>query len=247
MAQLRGKLSTEIWLESEDLLTSAVFGTFKNLEPSLTVDLLSLAQPLAGSTAPVLTPALDWQFWPRWETCEPDIVVEDDRNLCVIEAKLYSEFGEDMGAGSQLRREWSDGLRRSREMGKELWLVTLTNHGSVPEEAIRRQLVRTTADLSRVCWLSWLEIGRFLRGLKNEAAGPWSNDLLELLSRMGLAPFDGFGEAIKLAMSPSRGLPWAREILLNGKLRGTVGFGPPIQAAIEWKETGGVRWRLTQL
>lgn len=247
MAQLRGKLSSEVWLESEDLLTSAVFGTLKNLGPAIAVDLLSLAQPLAGSAPPMLTPPLDWQFWPRWETCEPDVVIEDERNLCVIEAKLYSEFGEDVGAGTQLRREWIDGIRRSQETGKELWLVTLTNHGSIPDEAIQRQLARGAANLSHVSWLSWLEIGRFVRGLKGERLTGWREDLLELLTRMGLAPFDGFGEAIKLAMSPSRGLPWAREVLLNGKLRGTVGFGPPIQAAIEWKEKGGVRWRLTQL
>ena len=75
MAQLRGKLSSEVWLESEDLLTSAVFGTPKNLEPSLTVDLLSLARPLAGSASPALTPPLSWQFLPSWDTCEPDVVV----------------------------------------------------------------------------------------------------------------------------------------------------------------------------
>ena len=75
MAQLRGKLSTEIWLESEDLLTGAVFDTLKNLEPLLAADLLSLAQPLAGSTSPALTPPLSWQFLPRWDTCEPDVVV----------------------------------------------------------------------------------------------------------------------------------------------------------------------------
>ena len=75
MAQLRGKLSTEIWLESEDLLTGDAFGTLKNLEPSLAADLLSLAQPLAGSASPALTSPLSWQFWPRWDTCEPDVVV----------------------------------------------------------------------------------------------------------------------------------------------------------------------------
>jgi len=35
MAQLRGKLVAESWLTSEDLLTSAVFGTPKNLPSEL--------------------------------------------------------------------------------------------------------------------------------------------------------------------------------------------------------------------
>jgi len=46
MAQLRGKLPTEVWLGSEDLLTSAVFGTLKNLSPSVIAALLSRVQPL---------------------------------------------------------------------------------------------------------------------------------------------------------------------------------------------------------
>ena len=75
MAQLRGKLSTEIWLESEDLFTRAVFGTLKDLEPLLAADLPSLTQPLAGSASPALTSPLSWQFLPRWDTCEPDVVV----------------------------------------------------------------------------------------------------------------------------------------------------------------------------
>ncbi len=244
MAQLRGKLPSEIWLESEDLLTSAVFGTLKNLEPSLTVDLLSLAQPLVESAPPSLTPPLNWHFWPWWDTCEPDVVIEDERNLCVIEAKLYSDFGEDIGAGSQLRREWRDALRRSREKGKELWLVTLTNHGSIPEEAIRRQLARTNADLSRVCWLSWLEIGRFLRGLKDEVAGAWSDDLLELLSRMGLAPFDGFGEITTYSELLPGHLPWTDAVVLGEKHVERVGFGAVVELARTSKIDAMMNWRL---
>lgn len=244
MAQLRGKLSTDIWLESEDLLTSAVFGTLKNLESAFTTELLSMTQPLEGSAPPTLRPPLTWYFWPWWDTCEPDIVIEDERNLCVIEAKLYSEFGEDMGTGTQLRREWRDGLRRSREAGKELWLVTITNHGSIPEEAIQRQLARTSADLSRVCWLSWLEIGRFLRGLNSELVRAWRNDLLELLSRMGLAPFDGFGEITAYSRLLPGHLPWTDGVVLGEEHLERVGFGAVVELARAVTTRSVMSWRL---
>jgi len=252
MAQLHGKLPTDVWLSSEDLLTSAVFGTLKNLPDPIAANLLSRAQPLEGSRPLVLSPPLRWHFWPWWDVCEPDVVLEDDENLCIIEAKLYSDFGEDATAGSQLRREWVDGLQRAQDAGKELWLVALTNHTTVPEEEIKRQLARAGADLSRVLWLSWFEIGRSLRSPKHESVIGWSEDLLELLARMGLAPFDGFSQAI----SYPTGLPWIdRGVLGEERPRivgfrgatfppGIIGFGAAISAARECIQRGGAEWRL---
>jgi hypothetical protein len=244
MAQLRGKLATDVWLGSEDLLTSAVFGTLKNLPASITAELLSRAQPLEGSTPLVLSGPLSWHFWPWWDVCEPDVVVEDEENLCIIEAKLYSEFGEDATTGSQLRREWTDGFRRAQKVGKRLWLVALTNHASFPEEAIRRQLVRAGSESSRVCWLSWFEIGRFLDGLGDELASGWREDLLELLSRMGLAPFDGFGEIISYSALIPTSLPWAERLPLGAERLETVGFREAIEAARALGESPARDWRL---
>jgi hypothetical protein len=243
MAQLRGKLPTDVWLGSEDLLTSAVFGTFKNLPASTTAELLSRAEPLEGSTPLLLSPPLHWHFWPWWDVCEPDVVVEDEENLCIIEAKLYSEFGENATAGSQLRREWTDGLRRAQEVGKQLWLVALTNHTRVPEEAIRRQLGRAGAELSRVCWLSWLEIGRFLSGLRDDLVIGWSEDILELLSRMGLAPFDGFREIIGCAASTPIGLPWVDRLVLGEERPQTAGFGGATVLARALGASSTTAWR----
>jgi hypothetical protein len=199
-----------------------------------------------------LSPPLHWHFWPWWDVCEPDVVVEDAENLCIIEAKLYSEFGEEATAGSQLRREWADGLQRAQEAGKQVWLVALTNHATFPKESIRRQLARASAEACRVCWLNWFEVGRFLRGLRNELVGGWTEDLLELLSRMGLAPFDGFGQVI----SYPTGLPWIdRVILAEERPRtvgfrgasfhpGIIGFGPAISVARGCVQRGEAQWRL---
>jgi hypothetical protein len=244
MAQLRGKVATEVWLASEDLLTSAVFGTLKNLSPSIAADLLSKAQPLKGSTPPALSGPLTWHFWPWWDTCEPDVAVEDAKTLCVIEAKLYSEFGEDAAAGAQLRREWTEGERRTQGTGKELWLVAVTNHGAMPEDEIRRQLTRSGADLSRVCWLSWLEVGRLLRGLRDEFASGWREDLLELLTRMGLAPFDGFGEAVRGVLLTPFSLPWADQVILGEERPETVGFGTVVRLVRTLSDCSRTSWRL---
>jgi len=255
MAQLRGKLPTDIWLSSEDLLTSAVFGTLKNSPDAMAAALLFRAQPLEGSRPLLLSPPLRWRFWPSWDICEPDVVLEDDENLCVIEAKLYSDFGEDAVAGHQLRREWIDGLRRAQDEGKELWLIALTNHTRVPEEAIRRQLARADADPCRICWLSWLEVGRFLRNVPDDPTSGWAEDLLELLSRMGLAPFDGFRQ---VAGRPT-GLPWVDRMVLGEGRAGAgglgsdkrpaptpanVGFGPALAVAREYIHRGGAQWSL---
>jgi hypothetical protein len=162
MAQLHGKLASDLWITSEDLLTSAVFGTIKNLRASVFSQLLSSLQPLEGARLPVLFGPLSWSFWPWWDTCEPDVVIEDDRNLYVIEAKLYSDFGEDSNGPSQLRREWSDGFVRAENAAKNLWLITVTNHATLPTFALRRQLTNSDADPTRVCWLSWSNIGLLL-------------------------------------------------------------------------------------
>jgi len=242
MAQLRGKLPTEVWLGSEDLLTSAVFGTLKNLSPSVIAALLSRVQPLKGSTAPTVSGPLAWHFWPWWNVCEPDVVIEDAETLCVIEAKLYSEFGEDAAAGSQLRREWLDGLKVSREKGKELWLVAVTNHAVIPADSIRRQLVKSEADPSRVCWLSWLEIGRLLRELGDELGGGWCEDLLDLLTRMGLAPFDGFGEAVGAALRTPTRLPWADRVFLGEERPKMLGFGRVIELVRRLSVSSEISW-----
>ncbi len=232
MAQLRGKLSSEVWLGSEDLLTSAVLGTLKNLPTALTVDLLSRARPLEGSGTPALAPPLTWSFWPAWDRCEPDVVVEDERTVCIVEAKLYSDFGEDVGAGRQLQREWSDGLHYARAQGKELWLLALTNHAAMPAEGMRTQLAHSRADLSRVGWLSWLEVGRLLRSAEGEAVAGWCEDVLELLQRMGLAPCEGFRELLQLAVAlPSAAAPWAVALSWRSEPVTAAGFGQAVRMA----------------
>ena len=227
--------------------------------------------PLVGSAQPRVTPTT-WQFWPWWDTCEPDVVIADDDVICVIEAKLYAEFGEEAAAGTQLTREWCDGLRRSVAAGKQFWLVAVTNHATVPEGIIRKQLDGSGADLSRVCWMSWQDIGRVLTAAP---ASGWREDLLELMAQMGLAPFRGFSETIEhIPKAILTTLPWCDRPLLRvevpspvgfntvlclcrpmsagpaqcwrfagGRSEAEVGFGRALSATLQWWKRGDERWR----
>jgi hypothetical protein len=233
MAQLRGKLPSELWMGSEDLLTSAVFGTLKYSSAVMVAGLLDRARPLEDGPPPSLIGPITWHFWPWWDTCEPDVVIEDEHNLCVVEAKLYAEFGVSEIIGHQLRREWRDGLRRAKETGKTLWLVAVTNHGADPEAIMRYQLDGSGAELTRVCWLSWSEIGRFLQAHRDESSLAVFDDLLEILSRMGLAPFSGFSDLVRRCRGLLiAGLPWTDRLDLgNLQQPKTVGFTPTLKMA----------------
>jgi len=226
MAQLQGKLPQGDWPASEDLLTSAVFGTLKNLPDRVAANLLSNARPFAHGSSPRPVGPLTWQFWPTWDTCEPDVVAEDDGNIYVIEAKLFAEFGEDTGTGSQLRREWIDGHARAADAGKVVWLIVVTNHSTPPWSTIERQLEQADADPARVCWLNWFDIGHFFQNLDDPAAKGWRADLLHLLARIGLLPFDGFGAVADYASSIEGAPPWTQPLALGTQSRVRVGFGP---------------------
>jgi hypothetical protein len=200
MAQLHGKLPSADWISREDLLTGMVLGTLKNLDSSIVRDVFRRAVPLHGSEVVSLGASLSWTFWPAWLTCEPDVVVEDDENLVVVEVKLYSDFGpaEDEDR-RQLQREWKDGSRLAGECVKRFWLLTLTNHASLPRHVIEHQLSGSYADRKHVLWLNWFEVGRALQHAEERLIGSWRGDLLDVLGQMGLAPFDGFGRVASVA------------------------------------------------
>ena len=243
VAQLHGKLASDMWLGSEDLLTSAIFGTLKNVSPEVFIDLVHSAKSIDGTSGPLLSTPLDWTFWPWWDTCEPDVVIEDANNICVLEAKLYSDFGEESLSGTQLSREWSDGMSRAVASGRELWLLAVTNHARVPEAAIRKQLALSTAQFSRVCWLSWSDIGTALQRA-DEFLGPWQDDLLELLMRMGLAPFDGFQAPPKAAISFLDSASWASHLAFGGEEDREAGFKESISIAVGLPQTIESPWQL---
>jgi len=75
-------------------------------------------------------------------------------------------------------------------------------------------------------------------------AGGWNDDLLELLSRMGLAPFDGFGEITTYSELLPGHLPWTEVVVLGEKHVELVGFGAVVELARTLKIRALMSWRL---
>ncbi len=210
-AQIHGKLLRDLWINNEDLLTSAVFGTLSNLDDDLACAILADALPITGGQRLTLTPPLTWQFWPWWAEnsdlangCEPDVVVSDARSLVVIEAKLFASFGAEEGKRDQLDREWRHGQRKLERLGvAELWLVPVTADPSLPWGDILAQLDGTGAELDHVAWLNWTSISRRLRRLADDArftrSRGWISDIRHLIASIGLAEFNGYGDLITAA------------------------------------------------
>ncbi|MCG3771025.1 MAG: hypothetical protein JW384_02205 [Nitrosomonadaceae bacterium] len=260
MAQLQGKLPTEDWKSSEDLLTNAIFGTLKYLDASITAELLSNVHPLEGSLPPVISGSLDWSFWPWLGTCEPDIVIEDAANICIVEVKLQSGFGD-----KQLYREWIDGHTLPQSATKRVWVVAVTDDIVMPREILLDQIyVNETSNLSLfdVGWISWTEIGIFIRRLGHREQGlirAWCADMLELLGRMNIAPFDSFDSRVirdACSITDLKQIIWSLNLPEYVKIPITrpqlpaqanypmIGFGASLMVARSWVQEGRISWQL---
>lgn len=229
------------------MLTGIVLGALKNLDPSIAVDAFLHATPLHGNTPLNLGSQLHWTFWPSWPQCEPDVVIEDEGNLVLVEAKLYSDFGTHEDEDKrQLQREWYDGSRVARDRGRRFSLVTLTNHGSVPIRSIEHQLTGSYADRERVYWLSWLDIGRAIRRATGISVAGWREDLLLVLERMGLAPFDGFDGAKAAVPDEWNGLPWLVRAVLPTERASRVQFDALLDTLALIEPALSVSWRFSR-
>lgn len=213
-AQFHRKLPLADWENLEDLLTSAVFGTMKNLSSSSSSRVLSRTKMLVGDEAPDLMGPLSWSFWPTLGRCEPDVMIEDEHTVCLIEAKLFSDFGPDLGSGSQLVREWALGSAYAAALGKDFYLLAVTNHSIIPREAIHRQLQAGSCNHENIGWLSWSEIGRALDEIREGTDAAWCEDVVALLGKMGLAPFDGF----RIRSFPDFRAAWIKPLALPNAL-----------------------------
>lgn len=92
----------------------------------------------------------------------------------------------------------AQGSARAKKMGfKWFHLVTVTSHAALPREAILAQL-SDVADLnqSRIGWLNWRTVARFLSGLESDhsllAFRGWFVDLAQVLQAVGQGPFVGY-------------------------------------------------------
>jgi hypothetical protein len=225
-AFLHGKLSFK-QENAEDILTSNVFGLLQYVDPQTgLLPFLARAKtvrqecPLEALISVCSADAVqvDYEFWPRWPSCEPDLLLDirsdARRYLVAIEAKYLSgkssvAFGvddqaDDIDEGNdrielakvskdQLAKQWSILVGKAREACAIPVLVYLTAHFGCPKDEIEESILecRKSAPDSpnpTICWLSWRELPRLFRGQSDQRLA----DIVKLVAKMNLTFFDGF-------------------------------------------------------
>ena len=201
----------------EDILTSNVFGVFKyvplqdGLLPFLArAEASDGRQPLRflfENDGAGVALSGEMSFWPSWMSddcngCEPDVVIALDcpnrkPQLICIEAKYLSGKSSDADETDerptdQLAREW-DNLWRIAGEGCEPTLIYLTADIGCPVVDIEASVVEfkvkygSSKPSPNILWLSWRLLSTSL-GTK-----AYTKDLAELMRRLGLIYFTGFG------------------------------------------------------
>jgi hypothetical protein len=188
-AELHGKLPRPA-RESEDVLTSAVFG-YLEVAPREVLSLYLrrvLDLPVSESDA---EDAL-FQFWPTYpDGTEPDLVVEVGDYYLLVEAKLGSGFGVSStdAEQNQLRREIRQGLSAAGVAGRTFRLVTITLEPFIDP---RRYPDIHASDRSFWRPTNWQRFTEFLDGLDSQVIGLLGVQLRDLLHARGYRGFRGY-------------------------------------------------------
>ncbi len=147
-ALLHGKLTFK-QENMEDVLTSNVFGTLKYVRPERgLLPFLAQAKTIEGLPCPLgnlasQSVSAQYDFWPKWEHCEPDVVLDirgSSRYLVAVEAKYWS------GKSSKAAEASGDSLAETDEDGLDEGSEEAPDGG----ENVRRpsdQLAREWTDL----------------------------------------------------------------------------------------------------
>ena len=205
-AQLNGKL-TRKEEDSEDLLTSNVFGSIKYVpyEEGL-IPLFSCAESVDGSNPLnnlVQISNLEYDFWPRLEeegcnACEPDLLIQithtsGAKSIVLIEAKYKSgkssEADDNDTPNDQLAREWDNLCVYATRTNSDPYFLYVTADIGFPIsdiEASRLDYLRTRGKNIDILWLSWRKLHAILKS--DELI---INDLRDILWKQGLTFFEG--------------------------------------------------------
>jgi hypothetical protein len=204
----------------EDLLTSDVFGTMNYVGWEYGfVDWLRSAssrdgKSCVGNMLPVndLILGAQFLFWPRLKNgCEPDLLIgietkTGDLFLLMIEAKYLSgasDFEMDFEnsrperSGNQIADQvnsFPDSFSNlKRKVVKKIHLY-VTAHDSCPSEIYDRCTNHIIKKDIPLFWLNWQSLSAFLEKIHIEDQGRQTmiNDLVKLLHRKNLVPFQGF-------------------------------------------------------
>ncbi len=199
VAELRGKAGKIS--RDEDMLTSNVFGTLKNIDRLR--GLYALLQLAGIDVTPNEAMQATFSFWPKFHGgTEPDVVINTPRHVIVVEAKYMAALGAD---ATQLPREFKYGTDLAGA-GKEFYLLAITADLARPEalDQFRGQL--TQEEAQRVVWVNWQSVARIVgamleSGEVDDVSRRWAKDLWDLMDRKNLRGFRGFFTEGRYVMS----------------------------------------------
>lgn len=202
LAEIKGKLRHDSSIPAErleDSLTSAVFGALRYLPRTVLGSVLDQAIGKKFSTKGLAD--ANFRFWPQFpQGTEPDVIIEVDRTMIVIEAKYESGF-----SANQLAREWLHGsqVARANKLGGP-WLLAVTPHPMAPsaiEEALSELNKENLGGFKpngqdSIKWLPWRRIASVIREFGSSAMPHEKalvDDVLELMKQRGVdSMFEGF-------------------------------------------------------
>jgi len=224
-AEIHGKISSygsNLSDRLEDLLTSDIFGTLRYLpfQEGLLNIILQSKNYNNGAKISIDNCVIETQpkisFWPKLSRSEPDVIIETDDELFMVEVKYLSgksghferqNFEQDTieaASSDQLGREFMDLLDFPGKFSRR-FLIYLTSHRRMPISDIKAgyDAILTTSP-SRVAnlyqndtyWLSWFSVYESISLLIAEQKNNYQklilNDLKDLLHKKGFRVFEGF-------------------------------------------------------
>jgi hypothetical protein len=184
IAEIHGKLPSE-FENKEDLLTSDVFGTLKNIDRQM-----GLGNFLRCMNIPFSKDELEnteFLFWEEMENGKikriPDVIIKTSSKLIFVEAKYKSPIDE-----KQLEDEYKIGV----DQGHNFYLVCVTDGFEEPSEI---KDIGKKLNTTKIKWISWQKILEILKdgcGKMDEVSKRYTEDLVKLMEHKGLRRFRGF-------------------------------------------------------
>lgn len=195
-AELKGKVPSKL-ANSEDLLTSSVFGSLKYLSsPSYLQSIIQSSINITGGNLRFNKEftQCNYEFWPRLNNCEPDLLLhlkdtEDEEYIICIEAKYWSGKSSEEDTSididerqnhqrDQLAREIEDIhtdfcldlMHANKSNIKRRLLIYLTNDTAFPYESIKtsvQHIQNINYPVAEIFWLTWRGIYTILNEITN--------------------------------------------------------------------------------
>jgi hypothetical protein len=178
--------------QKEDLLTSSVFGTFKNIDRQ--VGLGGFLNLVGIELAPDELENAEFRFWEKMiDRTEPDVSIRTASTLIFVEAKYLSPLGADP---TQLQREFERG-RELIQPGQAFHLIAVTTDAAYPGVLKSFCEALEPHDAGNVHWTSWQMIAQLMEQVCSDqqidvVSRRYAEDLWQLFGHKNLRGFRGF-------------------------------------------------------